>query len=270
MPTPLMWASAAGPILSEWQDSARAVSSNDLWILTPNSEPFRDVQGVHVMQDSDEYRGTAGVVRDAAVAADGLAETLIVCEGRRRPLVDLGEVLNSHFSRDLDVTVVGDGRGGYLGVTVIRRGVIAETVSRLGYQDLKEQWIEKITREGARVGMHRVEVPRFSMPLHSRDDLLRSAELTPRGVRRRGREGSAPRGGVVGKDAEVHETARIDNSIVFGGGRVAEGALVVRSVVGPGADVGPVQVVVDRVVTGREPHPARGRGSDARRQGRSR
>ena len=57
--------------------------------------------------------------------------------------------------------------------------------------------------------------------------------------------------GIVEAGAEVGANVRVHDSVVLGGSRVAEGAVLVRSIVCPGARVGRRQRVIDQVVTGK-------------------
>lgn len=247
-PTLLMWASPDRTILQEWIDATIEVTAEPARVLgrDPSLQSLTDPSVIYV-EDSDAYRGTAGVVRDAAGLLSDPSATLIVCEGRRRPSVSLGRLLAAHRSNDAGVTLACSESGEFLGLYVIEAELLDGSVPRVGYQDLKEQWLNKVRGTSEQVRISSFATKGFTNPIHSREDLLKAANLSDGALRRRLSVAEAGRV-VVASSALVERSARVKNSIVFGGGRIEKDAVVVRSVIGPSGSVAAGQTVVDTVL----------------------
>ena len=249
LPTLMLSAAQDLTLLDEWIETTREVTETPLRLLTRNTQ-LRGMAppSVTVARDSDDYRGAAGAVRDAAADIDTATATLIVCEGRRRPPVSLSDVLSDHISNKRDVTITCSRSGEFLGVYAICAQLLRDSVATVGFVDLKEQWLKRAKDGGASIGVARLQPKRPSLEILDREDLLASAGVTAPPLRFRDVEGFEGGSAVVGRTATVHATARVRDSIIMNAARVDEGAVVYRSVLGPAACVRAGEVVVNRVV----------------------
>ena len=100
-------------------------------------------------------RGPAGCVRDATRGSD--ADTFVVADATLIPSVDLGDVLARHYATGAALTVVthsGSGRGRHMssptGIYVFDRRAL-DQVPATGFQDIKENLVPKLYRQGLRV-----------------------------------------------------------------------------------------------------------------------
>ncbi len=256
-----------------------------------------------IERESKEFRGPAGVVKDAA---EHLPEgaTILVVEAARWFGGDLCEVVRAHHQYDRDgrtkdgegpsaVTVVaGQGRAP-AGIVVLERSTL-DPISQLGFMDLKEQWLSKVAEGGRAVRV--VDLGGTpSVLLREREGLLRAARYASIrdsvgasiGVGNRSEEGG-PDGlhslrslycgsdqgyfAAVSPDATIQPNTSIVDSVIMEGAVVKAGAIVARSVICPGAVVREAEVVVDQVRSG-SPQAlaaatARGSGQSASRPGR--
>jgi mannose-1-phosphate guanylyltransferase len=100
-------------------------------------------------------RGAAGCVRDAGVRTD--ATTFVVADGTAVPVVDLGELLESHRAAGAAVTaVVGADSAGRLrpsGIYVFDRRSF-DFIPEDGFQDIKEKLIPRLYGAGQHVSTH--------------------------------------------------------------------------------------------------------------------
>lgn len=224
----------------------------------PNPEPPNSGGGLEVViqHDRKTYRGPAGAVLDVAEDLPPDA-TILVAEGHRTPLDGVDGFLLLHASSGAEASVAVNPDGSPAGVYALRRRTL-DAVTRVGFMDLKEQWLNKAMSTGVRVRAARVPPP-GSLPLRTREQFLFAA-MCLSGAEPRDRlpactildpsraNESAPfrvlaSGGCIGPGAVVVD------SVVMPEAEVGAGAVVVRSLVCPGAKVQPGAEVVDAVVT---------------------
>ena len=105
-------------------------------------------------------RGAAGCVRDAATRSD--ADTLVVTDGTAIPAVNIGLLLDDHRTAGAAATIVvhhdRQARSGERplnpgGIYVFDRRVL-DYIPETGFQDIKENLIQKLYRAGERVVTH--------------------------------------------------------------------------------------------------------------------
>ena len=214
-----------------------------------------------------DYRGAAGVIRDAT---DGLdpSDTVLVSEAARLPTFRLRPIVELHFSRSADVTVATNPDGSPAGLYLIRREAL-DGVQERGYSDLKEQWLAGLLKAGRAVWAHRLPTP-GSLPLRTPEHLLAAAAWIQSGVAAPGRPDNGhvgdavptpPKqdaykwgndagwcGRIVASDAAVDESSTVLGSVVMPGAVIGPGCVVARSIVCPGATVQPGTELVDAVV----------------------
>jgi len=203
-----------------------------------------------VERDPVEYRGTGGVLRDLAECYDKEDYLLIgnAAQLLRSPLPALAAAL---AATDAEVAVIAHEDGTPSGLMLARCGCLREIPSS-GFIDMKEQSLPAIARR------HRVEVVQrqhpSGLPLHTLADYIEAlrrhhGEMSGDGADPAYAEDWKPIFSLVEFPDDVHPRARIHNSVVLKGGRVEEGAVVVGSVVCPGAVVRRGTMVADELVT---------------------
>ncbi|MEX0654169.1 MAG: hypothetical protein WD534_03690 [Phycisphaeraceae bacterium] len=218
--------------------------------------------GVEVLVESDEsaYRGSGGVLRDMAqqFADDDYLLTGSAAQVLLEPLTGVAVEL---ADTGAPVSLVSHRDGTPGGLMLLRCGVLKQ-LPKVGFVDLKEQALPRIAREQEVRVIHR-DVP-TGLPVrtltsymtalralhHQMDESVSLADPFM--------EDWKSSFAIVEPGAEVASTARVHDSVVLKGGRVGEGAVVVRAVVGPGGVVPANRTVVDSVVSANERHGKRG------------
>lgn len=253
--------------LDRWVDVANELSDTTPLMLgggDPRSLDGleREWIGVENVTDSGEYRGPAGVVRDALRRLPHHIETVAIIEAMRWFGGSLRHVLHEHLTNNRDATVLRNPDGSSSGVIVASRSALETVVPERGFFDLKEQWLARVVDVGGEVGVSSLDRD-ATVSLHSRSgllDALRIAHGLPHATdtldaARNPGVFEVEAGGFVGVGAHLEDT------IVLSGARVGAGAVVARSVIGRGGVVQDGGVVTDRVVRAYAASKTGGRGS---------
>ena len=214
---------------------------------------------IHIELDASQYRGTAGILHDLAAEHDDDDLLLVLTAGQllTRPLEELVQML---VASDSDVALITHADGTPSGTMLVRSGVL-RTVQPVGFVDMKEQALPRITQEHI---VRAVEVaPSSALPIRTQADYVRALRWHHTAPERRQvlRDAFAETWResfqVVEDGASVHPTAQLHDAVVLRGGKVESGATVIRSVVSEGGIVSAGTRVTDDVVTPKRP-PARG------------
>ncbi len=211
--------------------------------------------------DSDGYRGPAGALRDAVDAIEATSP-VVALEGSRAFEPQLVcDLVRGHFPGQITVGVHEDGT--FAGVVVADLEAIA-LVPRIGFIDLKEQWLPAAARNGFRVVQSVVSSPSYPVRflsgyLGAMEQLGRFDPVDPVHVTVVGASGSSLLGrrfggALIAKGSRVDPGAVVSHSVVADEAVVEAEAIVVRSVIAPGAIVRRGEVVVDRVVPATDDH----------------
>lgn len=210
---------------------------------------------IAVELDPREFCGPAGAVRDA-VANLGDDAVIVVHEAAAFPTFDPGAVVAAHLESDAQGTVCVNPDGAAAGFFVFRAGDF-RAVSRVGFTDLKEQFLTRLQAAGARIRAHRLPDEGL-LPLRTRAGFLHAAMFAA-GFREDDAHGLAPTilsaaqpicpRSIIAGTARVSSRAAVVRSVIMSGSSVDDGAVVVRSIVCSGASVGAGQEVLDAVVS---------------------
>lgn len=206
--------------------------------------------------DRGEYRGPAGVLRDASISLGFEGPRLVVEHSRLLAAPEsLRAALHSHESGTPSITVVTNPDASFSGILIADAEAI-EIVPPIGFMDIKEQWIPAAQSAGCRV--RRVSLGDWCYSIRSLPAYLSTVERIgsfkrPVGMRVIGRDdrGGGPTdygGSLVHQSARLGTGVAIARSVICGGAEIGDGAVVVRSVVGPGARVPKEGVVVDSIL----------------------
>lgn len=206
---------------------------------------------IAIERDPAEYRGSGGVVRDVCAAYDDEDYVLVTSAAQvlTEPLSSLAHALAALQS---EVAIVAHPDGTPSGLMLMRCGVLRQ-IPPTGFVDMKEQALPMIASR------HRVMVisrdPPSGMPVRVLDDYIRALRVhhrnTLNGSTRRtlsDAEHWKAKFGLIEPGATVSEHVRIHDSVVLRGGSVGTGAILVRSVVGPGAVVRGGSMIADQII----------------------
>lgn len=276
--TPLLALDARRTILDAWIEALATVGGAWRVLLAHGTAEHRTVfdtvaapEGcsIELHADPAPHRGPAGVVRDlwieACGATPGAFAQLLAIEGSN-PGVPSGEVLRrlaepfAPGRGEIRLAVSTDSAPG--GAIALDRAAL-ERIAPVGFVDLKEQTVSALLAAG---GVVRA-VPAGLPALHARD---RSSYLAAVAAAIAGgaAAGAVPNSTPISGDARIGEGARVRgasvlcagavvedralvlDSVVLPGARVGRGAVVARSVVAPGAVVPDAALIVDDVFAG--------------------
>jgi len=213
-------------------------------ILVPDFEPSpsTDPQVREAMvPDRTQFRGTAGVLRDAAEDLPDDAQVLVL---NAAEVYDdrIGRIINQVLSVDDDVVLSRDEVGRPLGVWTIHARCL-RAVPGVGFQDLKEQVLPQLAR-------------RFSVRVLTLDASLSGTTI---GRIRDRATYLACRAGLTDQDhersslledtARIHDRAIVSDVLCLHGSTIEAGATVARSILGPGGTIPSGHRVVDAVIT---------------------
>ncbi|MDX2148553.1 MAG: hypothetical protein SFZ23_13630 [Planctomycetota bacterium] len=222
--------------------------SSPLRVMVVHGEPYPAPAGLAsppanvaltVVAEPKRWRGPAGVVLD--LCEDAPADSsILVLEGARWYASSLRALVADHAARGADVTIAQSPDRSPAGAYVIRRSALS-AVPKLGFLDLKEQFLTKLQREKKRLFVHALAQP-GTLPLRTLPEFLHTA---------RAANDAHSDWRVVDPTASVHPSATLLSCVVMRGARVGEGALVARSLVLEGGVVEAGAEIVDAVVHAR-------------------
>lgn len=216
-----------------------------------------------IERETKEFRGPAGVVKDAANDLPPQA-TVLVIEAARWFGGDLAAVIDAHSgaqaaSDQPAVTVTATSSSAPGGIVVLERSTL-DLISELGFMDLKEQWLGKVRDAGRRVRVVELGDSSPSILLRERSDLLSAARsclcdtrvsdvLSGEAAGLRPLYSGSGQGyfAAVSPDSTIEPNSSIVDSVIMNGAVVRSGAIVARSLICPGAVVQTNEVVVDQV-----------------------
>jgi hypothetical protein len=261
-------------VLSLWQDNAEelaaAIGAAHLQLRIVLSQSAREPTipvprhrvRLTVERDAREYRGTGGVLRDLAdsYAPDDLILVANAAQILGKPLVPLAEVL---FSAPGSVSCIAHKDGTPCGLFLVKCAALA-SIRDIGFLDFKEQVLPKLGAAGHTVNALMTDST-TGVPVRTLGGYLSGVRSFTRV--RAGlpmdtdpfHEDWSATFAIVEPGATVDPTATIHDSVVLKGARVAKRAVIVRSVLGPGASVDEGETIADRAVGAAEEGASGGR-----------
>lgn len=200
---------------------------------------------VEFVVDPEPHRGTAGVVAD--VVRRSSSTIIVVGEVSAVPPPSLSKAIDAVETGDALMSVGVSDEMQSIGLFALHRMVL-DHVPRIGYFDLKEQLVPAVVGAG-----HTVRAVRL-MPAH-----LRVAALDPWLQTIRMYDGGVHPDAVVSDRSRLEGTvciragasvgaAAIGDSLVMQDAVIEDGAVIARSVVGPGARVRSGHRVIDGIL----------------------
>jgi hypothetical protein len=218
----------------------------------PSPSPARPCERVvlRTERDPNEYRGTAGLIKDLAAAypADGW---VLVGSALQLPLVPLHEIVGRLADAHAGISMLAQDDGRLAGMMLVRVASLG-AIPSVGFVDFKEQALPAIAKE------HSIRVVRggepAGLPIHTRGDYVDVLRRHHQGADAAVQEDPfAERWqavfSLVEDGARVAPSARLLDSVVLRGGVVEEDAVLVRTVVCPGGVVRRGQRVVEELVS---------------------
>ena len=248
-------------ILRQWRDQAAVLAASvgagpielrvmvDHHAVLPTTPAGDSNLRVSIQRDPQDYRGTAGVLRDISTH-DSDDSYLLVTNGNQVLLEPLDELAHELALGGGDITLLVGEDGTYHDMMLLRVGTL-RGVREVGFMDFKEQVLPQLAKE---FDVRVVASPRaVGMPVRTLDNYI--AALTAHRKHLASGSGDAADSeqwfstfAIQEDGANVAASARIHDSVILDGARVGTNAVVVRSVISGTGVVRSGQLAADRVV----------------------
>ncbi|MFW6335651.1 MAG: hypothetical protein ACOC3G_00780 [Phycisphaeraceae bacterium] len=218
----------------------------------PESLPTHPRVDLVVEGDSEEYRGTAGLLRDKTEQYSP-SDMVLVANAGQLLLYSLSELGQMLAETGGDATILAHRDGQPAGMMLFRVSALRD-VPRVGYQDFKEQALPKIAEQ------HEVMVVNHdrhtAVPVRTRSDYIRAVRIHHRRMRGLNRPGPFEEDwrstfAIVEPGASLAGSVRVHDSVVLRGATIEGGAVLVRSVACPNSRITRDTRATDALVVGR-------------------
>lgn len=256
-------------ILGAWLEHAQQLGSAcsvrvlvSQGLALPERAPGGALADVTIAHDKGEFRGTGGVLRDAAEEFDD-DDWLLVAAGNQVLQRSLGSLVADLTSLESPVALLSESDGTSVGVELVQCRALRE-IRPKGYIDLKEQALPQIAAQfGVRVAR---STTRAAYAIRTLDQYVRAVRTLSQSDRCTLDEDVfaeewSPTFSLVQEGARVAQGAMVHDAIVMQGATVEAGAVLVRSLVCPGASVLRGAMVADTVVSAKSVVRGTGRGA---------
>jgi len=213
---------------------------------------------LRVIAEPAAWRGAGGLVRDVSFSVDPKS-VVLVCEAKRLPPSTLTPMIEA-FQCTPDIAgVVGVcGRDEPAGIYAFAQESL-QLVPRIGYYDLKEQFLPAMAKAHHRVitakladAVHRIrDLDSYLLAVRQSMTIAGTDRACIRIAPRASVSGSAVLDGtcVVEHGAVVEDGAVVHDSVILWGATVGGGSVVSGSVIGPLAGVEPRSRVIRSIIT---------------------
>lgn len=219
----------------------------------PSDAPLAEIT---TERETKEYRGPAGVAKDACERYPADA-TILIVEGARCITASLASLLHEHAASGAAVTVGCNLDRSPAGVYAVRRSAL-DLIPGGGFMDLKEQWLSRVIAAGLPVHVHALSSG-LALPMRTLEQFIAAVGhvngWAESSVHLDESTGQCDRvrteHTVLSPNAVVGEGAVLIDSVVMPGATIGRGAIVARSLVCDGAVIPAGAQIVGSVVVGR-------------------
>ena len=217
----------------------------------PKLSVCEGVVNLSVEHDPHKYRGTAGILRDVSIDYDD-DDYIVVASAAQILLEPMEKLVDELASKANDISLVAHDDGTPCGLMLIRCRCLRD-IPAIGYIDLKEQFFPQIAKH---YRVHVVRRVRHSgLPIRTLEDYIEALREYRLGLAGNGDCRAAEHGHslfeIIEDRAVVSPDSRLHDSIVLSGGRVEEGSVLFRSIVGLHGVVRQ-KTLVNQIISGAE------------------
>lgn len=196
-------------------------------------QPVTGTLEVRIERDQNQFRGPAGAVKDGC-GQYAPSTNVLIAEAARYLTCDITPMFAAHSSQQADITVGCNPDSSPAGLFLVRCSTLG-LVPSIGFVDIKEQWLTRATSAGLSVRTHWLAGRSFE--LRTREQFLEAARVAA---------GVTAAGPVYTPERE--DAAVIVDSVVMPGATIGPSAVVARSMICAGATVAAGATVVDEIV----------------------
>ena len=241
------WLDAVDLCVGERQSSTLLLCSSSAdseWFSAELRRAGRGSGSVEVRLDARPHRGVCGLIADTA-AASPLAEWLLLVELNTLPPLSLSPLLQA-VATDQVAMVVGVSRDDRPSGVYLLKANLLKDVPRVGYVDLKEQFLPQLVSRGCRI--ESAVLAETSVRLTDRRNYLRGIRIW-QSERETVKAGPSVSGNsLLCEGVVAPEGSFVLDSAILPGAMIGRGAVIARSVVGPLMHVPDGAVLVDAVL----------------------
>lgn len=217
--------------------------SDEQWFVAELRRPTTSVLGIEVRRDGRPHRGVCGLLADTVSECD-LSEWLLVVELNSLPPRSLRPLLEA--AAEGVSMVVGSSRDERpAGAFLLRRDLLKE-VPRIGYLDLKEQFLPQLVARGHRIAA--AELSATSVRMTDRRNYLRGVRIWQSENMVDRSDSNVAGHSVVATGVELASDAFVIDSVILPGASIGSKCVIARSVVGPMIRLPEGSVLVDAVM----------------------
>ena len=208
---------------------------------------------IQVERDPFEFRGTGGLLRDLAQEYDD-GDWLLVVNAGQVLFESLPALAAALAAAQGDVSLISHTEGIPSGLMLVRCGCL-RSIAAVGFVDMKEQALSQIAKSHVVTVVPRAQLtghPVITLPGYLQ--ALRSHHRQVAGLSDQHNpwaEDWRATFSLTEDPESVDPTAQMHDSVVLRGGRVESGAVVVRSIVCPGAVVQRGQAALETILASR-------------------
>lgn len=249
-------------VLRHWYDSVcrlgkgRGNGTLPLRILVDSQSPLPPqletvlATPLVIERDPLEFRGTAGILLDATASYEG-DDWVLIGNAACLLLNDLESVAGRLSASGADIAILAEPDGTPTGIMLVRCKTLRH-LSPIGFVDLNEQALPAIA---AKYDVRVLRQPTERYAIRNLAEYTRALRqyhinrISGRTMDDPFSENWISSFNIVEKGADVASSSSLLDSVVLEGGRVERDAVVVRSIVCPGATVRARSTVIDEIVT---------------------
>lgn len=227
------------PTLLLCSDSADAE-----WFSAELRRAGRDSAAVEVRIDARPHRGVCGLIADTATACP-LADWLLLIELNTLPPLSMTPLIQAALNPQ-SAMAVGASRDERPSGAYMLRVDLLKDVPKLGYVDLKEQFLPQLVSRGCRI--ESAVLSETSVRLTDRRNYLRAIRVWQSEHMTAESKASASGHSLLCEGVALSNGAFVLDSAILPGASIGQGAVVARSVVGPLMQVPDGAVLIDAVL----------------------
>ncbi len=249
-------------ILAHWRDHTEALKHLlgkdhlhvrvvvDRFSPAPTSTPASNGVLMQIERDGAAYRGTGGVVSDVAAGYDD-DDVLLVANAAQILLAPLPDLAIDLAESRGDVSFISHRDGTPSGLLLMRCATL-RSIARAGYVDLKEQALPHIAKS---FSVTHVQQPHASgLPIRTLEEYISGLQRLQRmhsgqlELDNPFSESCHPTFVIAEPGSYISPKAHVHDSVILRGGRVEDGATLVRSIVCPLGVVHRNRTAIDQLI----------------------
>lgn len=221
-----------------------SAASDADWFSAELRRAGRSSAAIDVRLDARAHRGVCGLLADTASDCP-LAEWSLVVELNALPPASLDPLFEAAAKPEVAMAVGSSRDERPAGVFLLRNDLLKE-VPRLGYLDLKEQFLPQLVARGRRI--EAAALSETAVRLTDRRNYLRAIRIWQSTRGAAAADPAIAGSSLVCEGVQMPQDGFVIDSVILPGAAIGRGAVIARSVIGPLMQVPEGSVLVDAVL----------------------